>query len=219
MKAVILDFDGLILDTETPLFTSWKEVCEGYGVSMDPAWWANLLTAQAEPPEAYAYIEERASVGIDREQIRRTRAARELHLIAAQTVMPGVAGVISQTKALSLRLGIASNSERTWVTEHLERLGLLGEFDAIRCRDQVARPKPWPDSYLAVLEALGAAPGEAMAFEDSPVGVSAAKAAGVFCVAVPNAVTKQLTFPLADIILPSLAEVSITRLIDASRRS
>jgi HAD superfamily hydrolase (TIGR01509 family) len=219
LKAIILDFDGLILDTETPLFTSWKEVCEGYGVSMEPAWWANLLTSQADPPEAYAYLEGKASVGIDREQVRRIRAARELELIAGQTILPGVADVISQAKALSLRVGVASNSERAWVTGHLARLGLLDDFDAIRCRDEVARAKPMPDSYLAVLEALEAAPTEAIAFEDSPVGVAAAKAAGVFCVAVPNPVTRRLEFPSADILVSSLAQVSVAQLILAAEEA
>lgn len=216
LKAVILDFDGLILDTETPLYLSWQEVCAAHGVPMDHAWWAVRLTAHSDPPEAYVLLEERSSRPIDREQLHRARAARELSLIEDQALLPGVLEVISQAKALSLRIGIASNSERSWVTRHLSRLGLLGEFDQIRCRDEVANPKPDPALYLAVLSALGVSPHQAIAFEDSPVGVAAAKAAGVFCVAVPNTVTSGLDFPSADLLIPSLAGFSLISLMGRS---
>lgn len=218
MTALILDFDGLILDTETPLFLSWQEVCEAHGVPMDHSWWATLLTTYADPPEAYALLEEHSSFPVDRDQIRKTRTAREFELIAKQTPLPGVIDVISQAKALSLRLGIASNSKRALVVHHLTRLGLLGEFDRIKCLDEVPNPKPSPDPYLMLLEELGTLPHQAIAFEDSPVGVAAAKAAGVFCVAVPNSVTRGLDFHLADLVIPSLAGISIPDLIQTAER-
>jgi HAD superfamily hydrolase (TIGR01509 family) len=213
LEAIIFDFDGLILDTETPLFLSWQEVCKNHGVPMDPAWWAVRLTAHSDPPEAFDLLEEHSPVAFNREQVRASRSARELQLIETQTVLPGVVDALSQAKALSLKVGIASNSERAWVTGHLSRLGMLEQFDVIRCRDDVTHPKPCPDSYLAVLAALGVSPQNAIAFEDSPVGVAAAKAADLFCAAVPNSVTKGLEFPLADLILPTLAGVSINDLL------
>jgi len=213
LAAIVLDFDGLILDTETPLYVSWQEVCEVHHVPMDHAWWASLLTAQADPPEAYDLLEQSSTIPFDRGLIRQTRYARELELIAGQKLLPGVPELIAQARALSLRVGIASNSERAWVTGHLARLGLLEEIDQIRCRDDVLHPKPSPDSYLAVLEAYGIPAVQAIAFEDSPAGVTAAKAARLFCVAVPNAVTRSLAFPTADIVVPSLAEVSLEGLI------
>ena len=211
--AILLDFDGLILDTETPLYTSWQEVCDVHCVPMDHTWWANLLTAKADPPEAYDLLEQRSSLPFDREQVRTARYARELQLIEEQALLPGVAELISQARKLALCIGIASNSERAWVTGHLSRLGLLESIDQIRCRDDVLHPKPCPDPYLAVLEALGVLPGQAIAFEDSPAGVAAAKAAGVFCVAVPNTVTRGIAFPGVDLVVSSLAEVSLERLL------
>jgi HAD superfamily hydrolase (TIGR01509 family) len=213
LKAIILDFDGLILDTETPLYLSWQEVCAAHGVPMDHSWWATRLTAHSDPPEAYALLEERSSIALDRDRLRKARTTREFQLIEEQAVLPGVVDLISQAKALSLQIGIASNSERAWVTGHLSRLGLLREFDQIKCRDEVPNPKPSPDLYLAVLEALGVSPQQAVAFEDSPVGVAAARAAGVFCVAVPNSVTRGLDFPAADLIIPSLDGICLANLI------
>ena len=89
---------------------------------------------------------------------------------------------------------------------HLRRVGLWEYFDAIRCRDDVSRGKPWPDVYLAALEALGT-PGEsAIAFEDSHHGSKAAKAAGLFTVVVPNDITRTQAFDHADLVLESLAD-------------
>jgi HAD superfamily hydrolase (TIGR01509 family) len=215
IAAIILDFDGLILDTETPLYTSWQEVCDEHSVPMDHAWWANLLTAKADPPEAYDLLEKHSSLPFDREQVRKARHARELQLIAAQPLLPGVADLIAHARSLSLRLGIASNSESTWVTGHLSRLGLLEAIDQIKCYDDVLHPKPYPDSYVAVLEALGVTAGQAVAFEDSPVGVAAAKAAGLLCVAVPNSVTRNLAFPGANLVISSLAGISLEELIES----
>lgn len=216
MKVVILDFDGLILDTETPLFVSWQEACERHGVSMEAPWWANILTAHADPPEAYALLERSSAIPVDRDHLRQVRSARELQLIAQQPLMPGVPELIAQARVLSLSVGIASNSDRAWVTGHLSRLGILAEFRALKCRDEVPHPKPHPDLYLALLDQLEATPRGAIAFEDSPVGVEAAKAAGVFCVAVPNAVTSRLAFPSADVIAPSLVGLSLKDLTEAA---
>lgn len=182
---------------------------------MEHAWWANLLTTKADPPEAYSLLEARSSIPFDREQVRKVRHARELQLIAGQALLPGVAELIAQAQALSLRIGIASNSERAWVTGHLSRLGLLEVFDQIRCRDEVLRGKPYPDPYLAVIESLGVPAGQVIAFEDSPGGVAAAKAAGVFCVAVPNQVTRSLDFPGADLVVSSLTVVSLRELLSS----
>jgi HAD superfamily hydrolase (TIGR01509 family) len=213
LGAILLDFDGLILDTETPLYISWQEVCEAHSVPMDHAWWARLLTTKADPPEAYDFLAKHSPLAFDREQVRKARSARELQLIAGQSLLPGVADLISQAKALSLRVGIASNSERAWVTGHLARLGLLAAIDQIKCCDDVLHPKPSPDPYLSVLKALGVSAGQAIAFEDSPAGVAAAKAAGVFCVAVPNGVTRNLDFPGVDLVVPSLDGVCLQELI------
>jgi len=103
------------------------------------------------------------------------------------------------------------------VVGHLERLG-LNQWDCIRCRDDVARAKPDPDLYLAVALELGVAPAEAVAIEDSPTGCLAARAAGLYCVAVPNRMTADLDFDAADVRLDSLADVSLEAFLKGLRR-
>ena len=104
---------------------------------------------------------------------------------------------------------MASSSSRTWVEGHLVRHGLLDRFVCLRCRDDVPRAKPAPDLYLATLEALRVRPTEAIAIEDSPHGVSAAKAAGLYCLAVPNDVTRALCFDHADLVIESLDHLAL----------
>ena len=112
-----------------------------------------------------------------------------------------------------MRLGVASSSSRAWVDGHLTRLGLRGYFEVVRCRDDVAVVKPDPALYRAVLQATGVAATEAVALEDSPNGVWAAKRAGMACVAVPNPLTARLDLSHADFTLRSLTELPLAALL------
>jgi beta-phosphoglucomutase-like phosphatase (HAD superfamily) len=120
---------------------------------------------------------------------------------------------IAEAKALGLKLGVASSSTTDWVKGHLARLGILERFDCVTCRDDVANVKPEPDLYLAALECLGVAASDAIAIEDSPNGVTAAKVAGMRCVAVPNSITARLDLSHADVILASLADTTLLDLV------
>jgi beta-phosphoglucomutase-like phosphatase (HAD superfamily) len=103
------------------------------------------------------------------------------------------------------------------VEGHLDRLGLLDRFAAVRCRDHVERAKPHPDLFTAALAAVGATPERSVALEDSHHGCSAAKAAGMFCVVVPNEVTRIQTFDHADLVVETLADLSLEQLSRLAR--
>ena len=133
--------------------------------------------------------------------------------MSCETALPGVASLISDAKRHGFLLGVASSSPRAWVVGYLERLGLYDSFDAIRCGDDVEHAKPAPDVYLALLSALGLRAEEAVAFEDSAHGAASAKAAGLFCVVVPNRVTRHLRSDTADLHAESLESVSTEQLI------
>jgi putative hydrolase of the HAD superfamily len=120
---------------------------------------------------------------------------------------------IADARRLGLRLAVASSSSRAWVLGHLQRLGIEAHWDVVRCREDVARTKPAPDLYLAVIAALGMAPQEALALEDSANGIAAAKDAGLRCVAVPNALTAGMDLGRADARLVSLAETPLESLL------
>jgi HAD superfamily hydrolase (TIGR01509 family) len=113
-----------------------------------------------------------------------------------------------------LKLAVASSSPANWLNTHLPRLGLLLAFDAVRtCTDVDGRKKPDPAVYLAACAAIGVPPHTALAVEDSMHGVAAAKAAGMYCVAVPNEATQGMDFSQADVVLSSLADVSLDELM------
>ena len=214
LKAIVFDFDGLILDTEEPSFRAWQEVYRHHGADLDETdWHAAIGTRRAVDP--YQLLVERATVPVPpAEEIHAVRNERKLELTHAEEVLPGVIDWLEAALTLELRLGIASTSASDWVEPHLERLGLRERFHVVSCWDQHLLPKPAPDIYLAALDSLDVESDEAVAVEDSPNGVAAAKAAGLFCVAVPNRLTKPLDFSEADIVLDSLAQLPLPKLID-----
>lgn len=217
IRALIFDFDGLILDTEVPEFQSWQEIYHAYGCTLPlPVWAAGIGTAGGFDP--YAYLETQLGHTVDRVAVHAQRRQRCDTLITAQAVLPGVLDYLTAAQHLGLHLGVASSSSRAWVHGHLTRLTLHGHFHCIRCRDDVGRPKPDPALYQAVLDALGVQPQEAVALEDSPHGIAAAKQAGLFCVAVPNPLTRQLSLAQADLQLTSLAALPLPSLLHAMQQ-
>jgi HAD superfamily hydrolase (TIGR01509 family) len=213
IRAVIFDFDGLILDTEGPEYHAWLEIYRAWACELPLAVWATGLGTSADAFDPCAYLEAQLGRPLDRDLVQRQRRRRARELLAAQTILPGVRDYIGDAKRLGLRLGVASSSSRDWVVGHLIRLGLDAAFDCIKCADDVARVKPDPALYLAVTQALGVRPQQAVALEDSPNGITAAKRAGLYCVAVPNALTRQLCLAHADLQLGSLTELPLERLL------
>jgi beta-phosphoglucomutase-like phosphatase (HAD superfamily) len=128
-----------------------------------------------------------------------------------------VTDFIDRAGELGMPVGVASSSSRQWVETHLARLGLLDRFDVVRCSDDVDRVKPDPALYLSVCAALGADTDESIAVEDSPHGIRAAKAAGLFCISVPNALTRSLCMDAADLVLVSLASITLDEVIERAR--
>lgn len=212
IRALIFDFDGLILDTEVPEFQSWQEIYTAHGCTLPFPLWAQAIgTTNAFDP--HAHLEAQLGRTLDRHAVHQQRRQRCDALIATQPVLPGVHDYITAAQQRGLHLGVASSSSRAWVHGHLQRLALQHHFPCVKCRDDVGRSKPDPALYEAVLTTLGLRPDEAIALEDSPNGVLAAKRAGLFCVAVPNALTSQLPLDHADLQIPSLAALSLTAML------
>lgn len=208
----MFDFDGLILDTEEPVYRSWLEVYEAHGETLPFERWVQIVGSTTIEFHPQRHLEERLGRPLSQDVLDE-RVARRTGLILAQQVLPGILQCIDDGKALGLKLGVASSSTRDWVSGHLERLGILGRFDCVRCRDDVNHAKPAPDLYLAVLDCLGVSPSEAVAIEDSPNGVMAAKQAGMRCVAIPNSITAKLDLSQADVVLRSLSDVPLRDLL------
>ena len=207
IAGVALDLDGVLADTETQFFRAVNEI----------------LTRQDLAP--LSDDEAVGLVGLDNESLwRRLREVRSLGLglaeytewvdtvartLYARELAPadGAVELLARIRAHGLPLGLATSGETAWVENRLGVLGLKDAFDVVVTGDRVPRPKPHPDIYRKAALELGVAPGEALAVEDSPTGVAAAKAAGMFTVAVRTRWTGRMDLSSADVVVGSLHDI------------
>jgi len=214
IKALILDFDGLILDTETPAYQSWRKIYQRFGADLPMQEWA-VCVGRGMVFDPHAQLEKLIGRSVDREALRIERQAEVRAEIESQPLLPGVQTVFDQARRLTLKLGVASSSPRSWVEGHLQRLHLLARLDVLKCAEDVKCTKPDPELFRVTLAALGITPSEAIVFEDSPNGVLAANRAGIYCVVITNPITSQLSFNGAriDLRVGSLANIDLQALI------
>jgi len=205
-EAVIFDLDGTILDTETPEFVSWQEAYAELGVTLERDLWTRSIGTTDAAWNPWDHLESLLGVPVDRAAIRTARHARFDELMAGAQPRAGVVDWLDEARDSGLRIGLASSSGREWVLRYLDALGLRDRFTVLATRERVTRSKPDPELYELALRELAVRPGQALAVEDSPNGVAAARAAGLFCVAVPNPLTAGLALDGADVVLGSLAD-------------
>jgi HAD superfamily hydrolase (TIGR01509 family) len=216
VRALLFDFDGLLVDTETPVLESWRSVYASHGAELPLERWAPVVGTVGHPFDPLAHLAELVGEPIDEAAVLRRRGERERELLAGAGLRPGVAGYLTDARRLGLRSAIVTSNRRGWVSEHLQRLRVGDHFVLIEAADgDATRAKPAPTLYLAAMARLGVAPAEVVVFEDSPNGIAAAKAAGACCVAVPNAVTAPLDLSAADMLLPSMADLTLSHVLAA----
>lgn len=191
LRGLIFDFDGLIVDTESAIIESWLAIHEEDRREARPA----VLHALIGHVDIVADIWEAYPPGHDKAVLEQRHRILARKLMAAAPVRPGVAALIAEAREAGLRLAIASNSSHSHVEGQLALRGLLKHFDAVLCREDVANGKPAPDLYLAALARLGLSAGEALAFEDSVPGHTAAAKAGLRVIVTPNPATANHEFP------------------------
>jgi HAD superfamily hydrolase (TIGR01509 family) len=209
IRALVFDFDGLILDTETAMIDAYGDVHRSHGLAFDRA-----LFVRSVGHADYAFDPWGAfGPGADRVALESERLAFNRSRSEGQPILPGVLALIADAAAAGMRVGLASNSGRGHVEGHLERVGLLGRFEFIACREDAASPKPEPDLYRLVLARFGLRGREAIAFEDSFTGSLAASRAGLWVVAVPNPSTGHHDFEHADLKVASLADCRLGDLV------
>ena len=213
-KAIVFDFDGLIVDTEVPEYEAWLGIFRSYGVDLPLSVWTPHIGGGNDGFDIYAHLAELTGRHVDRDALRVRRRADFAELFKNAVPLPGVEDYIATAKKRGMRIGIASSSPRRWVDPKLEQIGLSHTFDTVVCSDDVGSAKPDPASYLEALDDLGVTSDEAFALEDSPTGVQGAKNAGLLCVAVPGAMTRDRSYDHADMRIKSLADVPLEELLE-----
>ena len=213
LQALIFDFDGLMLDTETPEVEVWQTIFREHSHELPVDEWAKTIGGYGiSAYDAAAHLA--GLTGLDAASLRARYRRESDVIIHASPLLPGVLDLIQNGTTRGLRLAVASSSSHAWVDSHLSRLGLADRFDRVICSDDVApgRTKPNPDLFLLALDQLKVQKEAAVVFEDSPNGVRAAKSAGIFVVVVPNPLTIRLGVDGADLTVNSLAGLSLDEL-------
>ena len=214
VRAFLFDFDGLIIDTETASRAGWEWLYREHGFELPQEQWATVIGTIGAPWEPMRHLEELVGAPLDADELNQRRRSHELSLLETEEFRPGILDYLDEAAERGLKTAIVSSSSNRWIDMHLERLEHAHHWDAIvAANHDVARAKPRPDLYLEACRLIGVAPKEAVAFEDSPNGVRAARAAGIFVVAVPNDVTRSLGLEEADLVLDSLADLPPAELL------
>jgi HAD superfamily hydrolase (TIGR01509 family) len=196
IHALIFDFDGLIIDTETPAFVSTQVMYEEYGHTLTLELWKDALGRKSgEGFNAYHHLASLVGSDFNRSLAQEKRQNHKLHLCEQESIRPGVLETIVSAKTLGLTCTVASSSSRNWVEGWLHKHDILKHFAFTKTGDDVEHVKPAPDLFLSVAEKLCIQPQECLVFEDSPNGTLAALNAGMPCVVVTNPVTEGLEFP------------------------
>jgi HAD superfamily hydrolase (TIGR01509 family) len=212
IEALFFDFDGLILDTESSEYHTLRDEFERQGIELPFEQWQAII-GSADHPHWMDWLEREVGRPLERrDEIRARRSASHHARVADEQIRPGVVELLDAAADAGIPCGVASSSSSSWVEGHLDRLGLLDRFAVVRTRDHVDRGKPWPDVYLAAAAALAVRPDRSVALEDSHNGSLGAKAAGMWCVVVPNDMTLGQDFSHVDLVVDSLSDLAIAAL-------
>ena len=219
IRGLLFDFDGLLIDTETPSRVAYEELYREHGHELPLDKWATLVGTIGAEWDPNEHLEELVGRPLDQVALAERRRAREFELCDLEDLRPGIAEYLGEAERLGLKTAIVSSGNTDWIERHLGRLDRQHGWDAIvAANGDAERAKPSPDLYEEALSLVGLRPPEAIAFEDSVNGIHAAKAAGVFVVAVPNPITETFALDEADLLLGSLEELSLDDLLARVRR-
>lgn len=218
IKAFLFDFDGVIADTEGPTFESWRQIYAEHGAELALEDWLPAVGSGSSTSGAFdavAHLERLLAEPVDRENIIARRTKRKEELYARAPLLPGVSELLQGARERGIKTAVVTRNQDERVKSHCDFHGLRHRWDALVCAN--ADPTcDKADLYRRALDLLDVAAHEALAFEDSPSGVRAAKRAGVVCAAVPNDVTRGADFRAADVVLASLADLTIDDLLRAA---
>lgn len=212
IKAIIFDFDGLIIDTETAWYDAYKEVLkEEFQFDLPIERFAKCVGSH--DTILFSYLETAIGQKVDADDLREKTGKLHSKTIEKTAAREGVIDYLKEAKKLGLKISLATSSKRSWAVTHLTNLGLLSYFDHLVTQDDVEHVKPAPDLFLKALEVLNVEPHETFIFEDSLNGLIAAQKANISTVIVPNPVTEFLPFENYHMRLTSMADSSLSDIV------
>jgi HAD superfamily hydrolase (TIGR01509 family) len=212
LEAVVFDLDGVLWDGEPLYQRAFNLVLADYGHALDDEAYGHVI-AGLSVEESWGWVQERFGLSVPMEELVAAYHQAVLALLRGPVEpLPGARALVERLRALRVPLAVASSSLREWVEAALRGLGLDGAFGAVVTASDVARAKPAPDLYLAAAARLGLPPERCIAIEDTPTGLQAARAAGMFVVQLRAASFAFPPQPEADLVLESLEDFDLSLL-------
>ena len=206
-SGIIFDFDGVLVDTEWAIFSSWVDLFAREGQQLTIHDYAPCLGAGYSHWDPARYLEQLTGKSYDWEQENAARQARIEAELSRHKLMPGAMELLEWCCEQGIGITVASSSSRRWVGGWLERLNATHYFPRIFCRTDGYAVKPAPDLFLAAQAFLGLEADDCLIIEDSENGIRAAKNAGIPCAAVPNRLTALCDLSAADFHATSLNDL------------
>ena len=215
-QAIIFDFDGVILDTEHAIYSSWRQQYHQHGQDLAMSDWVKVLGMPSNHRDFHGELEALTGKTFDRDELKARRVAFVEAELKDVPPREGIVDYLECAKQRNLKIAVASGSGHDWVEGHAKQLNLHHYFDAFICREDTQEHKPYPGPFLAAAQTVGADPTRCIAIEDSPNGIRSAKAAGMFAVAYPTDMTRGEDFAAieADRVVHSLADVPLDELLN-----
>lgn len=212
IKALIFDFDGLILDTETAWFEAYRKALkEEYQYDLTVDEFVQCVGTSTEV--LYQHLKQVLSQPIDEVKLRTQAGQWHTEQVSQLGPRAGVVDYLADARKMGLQVALATSSTRIWIQEHLSRLQLISYFNHFITQEDVKNVKPAPDLFLKAVDVLGVQPTEALVFEDSLNGLIAANKAGIKTIIVPNSLTEHLPFADYHLRLNSMADMPLQEVL------
>ena len=212
IRAVIFDFDGLIMDTETATYEAWRAIYKEHGQTLTMETWSQCVGSDFGPYDPMRELEEMVGRKLNWEPIHQERRDRVMAILSEYDALPGVRSLLTDAASLGLPCAVASSSPRWWVEHWLNHLSLRDAFQNVTTLDDTGKVKPDPSLFLHASAKVEMHPHDVVVLEDSLNGLRAAHAAEMRCIVVPGPVTQHLDFSGAWKQLSSLEEVGLHEL-------
>src|SRR6476469_5399790 len=217
VRAILLDFDGTMLETESSSYGSWRELLDEHGYELTPETWSAAVgtIGGLDPLEL---LEDHLGTDVDRDALEDRANRRHRELLEEELLRPGIEQLVDEARDRGLHVAVVTSASERWVRGHLARLRLYDDIEVVAANGDPDRAKPDPLLYREAASLLGVDPAAAVAVEDSPNGVKAARAAGMQVVAFPNPITAAMDLGEADAIVEDLDGLGFDGVLDVLGR-
>ncbi|MFY7818755.1 MAG: HAD family hydrolase [Akkermansiaceae bacterium] len=208
LRAVLFDFDGILVDTEWAIYQAWCRCFEEQGRELPLSIYTRCIGSDFATWSPKTYLEELTGKTFDWDRLDRDRQKEIIHELSDEGVMDGVQEIIEVLRARDIPLGVVSSSSHHWVDGWLDQLEIRQYFTHVVCRGDAPRIKPAPDLWLEAARRFDLSPASCLAIEDSHNGLISAQEAGMSVWVVPNRVTSVLDFSSAQERFTCLIEIA-----------